>query len=479
MKLKKILAVLMAALICISALTVNVSAATKKSVKLNKSKITLEVGDSYTLKRTVTGFSKYTVQWSSSDKSVATVKSGGKVTAKKAGTATITMKLKGTDYKATCKVTVKKASKTSKKTTTTTTTKKTTTTTTTKKKTSSSGSAQAIVDKMTIGWNLGNTMDCYNCSWLSNKMDCETAWGNPKTTKAMIDTVKKAGFNTIRIPVSWNDHIDSNGKIDTKWLDRVQEIVDYACDNDMYIILNTHHENGWVKLDASKEKDTKKKLNYVWKQIATRFKDYDEKLLFEILNEPRTEGSAQEWNGGTSAEREVLNSLYQGAVDTIRSTGGNNKTRVIILTPYGANSGKSALSDLWLPENDNRIAVSVHAYSPYNVALNRNSSETKLTTSGKKEIDYNFSNINSVMLSKDVPVIMDEFGTINKSNTDDRIEIAKYYLSVAEKYGVPCVWWDNGTNCGPKDGEGFGLLNRNSLKWNYPDLVKALTSSVK
>ena len=479
MKLKKILAVLMAALICITAMAVNVSAASKKSVKLNKTKITLEVGDTYTLKKTVTGFSKYTGQWSSSDKSVATIKSGGKVTAKKAGTATITMKIKGTKYKASCKVTVKKASSSKKTTTTTKKTTTTTTTTTTKKTTTSSGSAQALVDKMTIGWNLGNTMDCYNCSWLSNKMDCETAWGNPKTTKSMIDTVKKAGFNTIRIPVSWNDHIDSSGKIDTKWLDRVQEIVDYAYDNDMYIILNTHHENNWVKLDASKEKETKKKLNYVWKQIATRFKDYDEKLLFEALNEPRTEGSAQEWNGGTSAEREVLNSYYQGFVDTVRATGGNNKTRVLILTPYCANNNRSALSDLWLPEDDNRIAVSVHAYSPYNVALNRNSPETKLTTNGKKEIDNIFSNINSVLLSKEIPVIMDEFGTMNKNNVEDRIEIAKYYLSVAEKYGVPCVWWDNGTNCLPKDGEGFGLLNRNTLKWNYPDLVKTLTSSVK
>ncbi len=266
MKIKKIFAVLLAALICISAMAVNVSAATKKSVKLNKSKITLVVGDSYTLKKTVTGFSKYTVQWSSSDKKVATVKSGGVVTAKKAGTTTITMKIKGTKYKATCKVTVKKANSSSKK--------NTTNKTTTKKTSSaSSGSAQAVIDKMTIGWNLGNTLDCVNCTWLNNKLDCETAWGNIKTTKAMIDAVKKAGFNTVRIPVSWNDHIDSNGKINTEWLDRVQEVVDYAYDNDMYVILNTHHENGWVKLDASKEKEVKKKFNYVWKQIATRFKN--------------------------------------------------------------------------------------------------------------------------------------------------------------------------------------------------------------
>lgn len=465
--LKKIAAVFFAALICISAVTANVSAAEKKSVKLAKSKITLEVGDSYTLKKTVTGFSKYILQWSTSDKSVVSIKKGGIITAKKAGTATITLKVKGTKYKSTCKVTVKKASSSSKKKTTKTTTS------------SSYKSAQELVDKMTIGWNLGNTLDCANCTWLSNKLDCETAWGNPKTTKAMIDAVKKAGFNTVRIPVSWGDHIDSNGNIDKKWLDRVQEVVDYAYDNNMFVILNSHHDNSWIKLDSSSQTNVTKKYKNLWKQIATRFKNYDEKLLFEGLNEPRTEGSKQEWNGGTAAERKVLNSLYKAFVETVRSTGGNNKTRVLILTPYGANSSTATLNDLWIPEDDDRIAVSVHSYSPYNVALNTSSAESKLTDSGKKEIDSVFSNINKSLLSKGVPVIMDEFGSINKSNTEDRIEIAKYYLSVAEKYGVPCVWWDNGTNCAPKDGEGFGLLNRKTLKWFYPELVEALVDSVK
>lgn len=464
--LKKIAAVFFAALICISAVTANVSAAEKKSVKLNKSKITLEVGDTYTLKRTVTGFSKYTLQWSTSDKSVATIKKGGIVTAKKVGTATITLKVKGTKYKATCKVTVKKASSSSKN--------------KQNKNTASSGykSAQELVDKMTIGWNLGNTLDCYGCSWLSNKLDCETAWKNPKTTKSMIDTVKKAGFNTIRIPVSWVDHIDSNGNIDKKWLDRVQEVVDYAYDNNMFIILNSHHDNDWIKLDSSSQKAVTKKYKNLWKQIATRFKDYDEKLLFEGLNEPRTIGSSKEWTGGTAAERKVLNSLYKTFVETVRSTGGNNKTRVLILTPYGANSSTETLKDLWLPEDDDRIAVSVHGYWPYMSAFDGNLSEKQLTNGGKKEIDDNFSNINKALLSKGIPVIMDEFGSINKENTEDRIEIAEYYLSVAEKYGIPCVWWDNGVAEANKS-ETFGILNRNTLKWHFPELVEALVDSVK
>lgn len=458
MKLKRISALVIAALMCAFILPVNAFAA-KKGITLSKTSASMTVGDTLTLKRTVTGFKKCTVQWSSSDKTVASV-SKGVVTAKKQGTAVITAKIKDTSYKASCKITVNKKSSGSG-------TKKTV-----------YKNAEELLSKITIGWNLGNTMDSVNCNWLTNKTDYETGWGNVKTTKAMIDEVKKAGFNTLRLPVSWGDHMDANGKIDKEWLDRVQEIVDYAYDNKMYVILNTHHENGWIKLDEANEKEVTKKFKYLWKQIADRFKDYDEKLLFEGLNEPRTEGSAKEWTGGTSAEYKVLNRLHKAFVNAVREGEGYNKTRFLIVTPYAASSAYSAMAGLEIPDDD-RIIVSVHAYLPYNVALNRGSADKALTDSYKREIDSVFSNIDKVFLSKGIPVIMDEFGTINKSNTKERIEIAKYYLSVSESSGVPCCWWDNGSDCGPEQGEGFGLLNRKKTEWFFPEIVKALTSSVK
>ncbi len=461
MKLKKIAAVLLTALICVLTVPVNAFAAEKKSVKLNKTSITMTVGSTYTLKRTVTGFKTGTLLWKSSDSSVASV-SKGKITAKKAGTAVISLTLKGTEYKAECKVTVKKKSDRSSN----------------SNATSQFKNAQDLVDKITVGWNLGNTLDSSNCTWLSNDVDYETGWGNVKTTKAMIDTVKKAGFNTIRIPVSWGDHMDASGNINKAWMDRVQEIVDYAYDNDMYIILNTHHDMGWIKLTEKDKKTVSAKFKNVWKQIAERFKDYDEKLSFEGMNEPRTEGSSMEWYGGTADERKVLNDLYKIFVDTVRASGGNNKTRFLILTPYGANSGYSAMADLDIPDDD-RIIVSVHAYLPYNMALNRYSDEKKLTDSGKREIENAFSNIDKVFLSRNIPVIMDEFGSINKSNTSERVKLVKYYLSTAEKYGVPCCWWDNGTISSPKEGEGFALLNRQTLKWYYPTIVDAIMDTVK
>lgn len=441
---------MLVSLLILTMLPMSASAA-KKGIKLNKTSLSLAVGESVTLTKTVTGYKKYTIQWSSSDKTVATV-SKGKITAKKEGTATITAKIKGTDYKAACKVTVTKKS--------------------------SAKTAEQTVADMKIGWNLGNTLDSANCTWLTNKLECETAWGNPKTTKAMITAVKKAGFNAVRIPVSWGEHIDSSGNIDKAWLDRVQEVVDYAYDNDMYVILNSHHDNSWIKLDAASEKEVTKKYKNLWKQIAERFKDYDEKLLFEGLNEPRTEGSAKEWSGGTSSEHKVLNKLYEAFVSAVRATGGNNKTRILIVAPYAASSSYTAMAALEVPDDD-RVIVSIHAYIPYNAAFNRGSNEKALSESGKGEIDTLFKNIDKLYLSKGIPAIIGEFGSVNKSNTKDRAEIAKYYVSTAKKYGVPCFWWDNGSNCEPSQGEGFGLLNRNTLEWFYPDIVKALVNSAK
>lgn len=468
MKLKRIFALLIAAVMMISLAAVNVSAAkTTKGVTLNKTSVGVTVGKYITLKPTVTGYKKYTLVWSTSDKSVATVAAGGKVTGKKAGTATITVKIRGTSYKASCKVTVKKASSAS-----------ITTTSATAKTTASSGNAMEFVQNIKIGWNLGNTLDSTG-SWISGgPTNYETAWGNVVTTEDMIKTVKNAGFNAVRIPTTWGDHVDSNNKIDEAWMKRVKEVVDYAIDNDMYVILNLHHENAWLKLTDKEKTAAQKKFKAVWEQICKTFKNYDEHLIFEAMNEPRTEGSAQEWNGGTAAEREIVNEYNQIFVDTVRASGGSNKTRYLMVTPYAASSSPTALKALKVPDDD-RVIVSVHAYTPYNMALNRWSDEKTFTSSGKNEVDYLMKNINDIFISKGQAVIIGEFGSMNKENEAERVKLAKYYVSEAKKIGVPCFWWDNGTKCAPSEGEGFGLLDRKTLKWWFSDLVKALTSAAK
>ena len=459
MRLKRITALFLAVLTCVFALTAGVSAAEKKGIKLDRNKVTVAVGETCTLKPSLVGYKKATVQWSSSDKSVATVKKGV-VTAKKAGTAKITVKIKDTDYKAVCTVTVtdKKSDKKQ-----------------SSEKTFASG--KELTAKMGVGWNLGNTLDSIG-TWINGDLEHETAWGNVKTTKAMIDAVKKAGFKTVRIPVSWGEHMDANGKVNSVWMDRVQEVVDYAYDNGMYVILNTHHDNSWIKLNEKDEKAVSKKYKYLWQQIAERFKDYDERLIFEGLNEPRTEGSAKEWSGGTAAEHEVLNRYYKVFVSAVRGKGGYNKTRYLMIAPYAASSSYSAMAALEIPDDD-RIIVSVHSYSPYSIALDTNSKDNTFTENGKREIDSVFSNIDKAFTSKGIPVIMGEFGTLNKSNTAERVKVAEYYVSAAKKYGIPCVWWDNGSIVQASGSEGFGLLDRSKVEWYYSDIVKALVNSAK
>lgn len=458
MKFKRLISLIISAVMMITLCSTAVFAA-KKGVSLNKTSAAVTVGKSITLKPTVTGVKNYTLQWSTSDKTIATVSKSGKVTGVKAGNVTVTVKVKDTKYKASCKVTVKKSASASSD--------------TAKKQISSSGDAMSFVKNIKIGWNLGNTLDCTG-SWINGDLAHETAWGNPATTEEMIKAVKKAGFNAVRIPTSWGEHLDSKNNINKEWLDRVQTVVDYAYKNDMYVILNTHHETEWV-VPSKDSKEISNRFTSIWKQISERFKDYDEHLIFEGLNEPRTVGSAKEWSGGTAEERKVINKYNKLFVETVRKSGGNNKLRYLMITPYGANSDGSAINDLEVPDDD-RIIISVHAYLPYSMALDTNSKTSAFTDNDKQVIDSMFKRLNDRFISKGIPVIVGEFGSVNKKNDDERAKLAKYYVSAAKNAGVPCFWWDNGND---GSGEAFLLLNRKTLKIDHDKIVKALMEGLK
>ncbi len=453
MNFKKIISLIMSAVMVVMLCSTTVFAA-KKGISLNKTSASVTVGKSITLKPTVTGVKNYTLQWSTSDKKVATVSKSGKVTGVKAGSVTVTVKIKDTKYKASCKVTVKKSASSSGN--------------TSKNTISSSGDALDFVKNIKIGWNLGNTLDCTG-SWINGDLAHETAWGNPKTTEEMIKAVKKAGFNAVRIPTSWGEHLDSNNNINKVWLDRVQTVVDYAYKNDMYVILNTHHETDWI-IPSKDSKEMSERFTSIWKQIADRFKDYDEHLIFEGLNEPRTVGSANEWNSGTAEERQVLNKYNKLFVDIVRKSGGNNKLRYLMIPTYAAGTAAAAVDELEIPKDD-RIIVSVHAYLPISMALDENSSVKTFTNANKTEIDNLMKTLNDKFLKKGVPVIIGEFGSVNKKNEAERTKLADYYVKAAGKYGIPCFWWDDGGN--------FQLLDRKTLKFKFENVLKALMDAVK
>ena len=327
--------------------------------------------------------------------------------------------------------------------------------------------ALELTSNIRIGWNLGNTLDATGGQGLYQ----EQSWGNPKTTTELIQAVKDAGFNAIRIPTTWEKQMDENNVINEEWLARVQEIVDYAYDLDMYVILNMHHEE-WCQPYPDKEAEIAEKLSASWTQIAERFKDYDEHLIFEGMNEPRWKNTAFEWNGGNDEGRQVVNRLNKTFVDTVRATGGNNQYRFLMVCPYAANSSESALSALEIPDDD-RLIVSVHAYIPYSFALQIPGSDKWLATKPNctREIDELAEVLNRLFISKGQAVIIGECGAMNRNNEEYRAQWAEYYFGKFREIGVPCFWWDNGAFT---SGETFGLFDRYANTVRYPVLLEAM-----
>lgn len=318
-------------------------------------------------------------------------------------------------------------------------------------------SPSEITEAINVGWNLGNTFDSYNTS--KTGLSTETSWGNLKTTEEMIKDVKVAGFNAVRIPVTWGEHMDGN-VIQTEWLDRVQEVVDYAYNNDMFVILNMHHDDYiWFNPTDEEYQNDSQKLCAIWEQISERFRDYGDRLLFEGMNEPRTIESEKEWAGGTPEERAVINKYEQDFINTVRASGGNNSERTLIITSYAASAETVAIDDITIPDDKN-IIVSVHYYAPWKFS---EGIDSDFTDEGKTELDNKFAELRQKFIDKGTPVIIGEFGCVNATDIETRAEYYQYYISSAKANGIKCFVWDNGKASGESS---FGIFNRGNLSWN-------------
>ncbi len=349
--------------------------------------------------------------------------------------------------------------------------------------------AMAFVRDMEIGWNLGNTFDASDCNWVSDELEYESAWCGTKTTKELISEIRNAGFKTIRIPVSWHNHIDADYNISEAWMSRVEEVVGWAYDEGMYIIINVHHDNSdkyeypsYDKMDQSK-----KYLTKIWTQIADRFADYDEHIIFETMNEPRQVGKDHEWwidDVESDVAKECfdcINKLNQTVVDTIRANGkGYNSSRYIMVPGYCASPNFEIIDAFVLPDDsgasaENRIIVSAHAYTPYNFALNQDKSQGATDDfdifegNGTGDVDWFMGELYSKFVSKGTPVVIGEFGALDKGNLESRMQWTAYYIATAKLYGMTAVFWDN--NAYKTDGENFRLIDRASLSWTFPELV--------
>lgn len=340
--------------------------------------------------------------------------------------------------------------------------------------------AAAAAGNITVGWNLGNALD--SCGeWIGlytegKPENYETAWGNPVTTKELITAVKNAGFNAVRVPVTWGEHIDGNGNIDEEWLDRVQQVVDYVISQDLYCVLNVHHDagaDGWLEASADCFKNSSKKFAGLWENIAVRFREYDDRLIFEGFNEMLD--SKNSWgNAQESDAYKAVNDFNQLFVDTVRATGGNNAERNLMVQVYSGSCSEKALEGFVLPKDsaENHLIIQTHNYDPQGFTANDATWTTMTDEWGsdaeKAYFDELFQRLSRFSKEQGAPLIIGEFGACYKGNESSRKLYAEYFVKAARERGIKCFWWDTGD---------MALFDRSAAKVKYPAIVEALTKN--
>lgn len=371
-------------------------------------------------------------------------------------------------------------------------------------------SATEWCQQIKAGWNLGNSLESSPSGTNTESLDitwkaeydtnAETAWGNPKTSKELIDAVKAAGFNAVRIPVRWSWHIkDPNTmEISQDWLTRVKEVVDYCIQNDMYVILNTHHDKWLESQPVSNKRDqNNNKLKSLWTNIAKYFADYDEHLAFAGTNEVHIKDN---WGAPTQENLTVQNSYNDTFVKAVRATGGKNKYRQLIIQTYVCNPSFGLDNKLVIPQDPtaNRLSVEFHFYAPYNYC---NTDKNIYYYWGKKYKDMGkdvcpdgdeeylndfFDNVARQWYNKGLGVVIGEYGVTDHYTTaekDQMRECAQYYyetyMTYARKHGFAAFVWDNGTRGTGSGNEKFGIFNRSDKTVFLQHVVDGIMAGAK
>ena len=365
--------------------------------------------------------------------------------------------------------------------------------------------AQEAVTNMGVGWNLGNTLEAHakkpnpdiDSYWGQEGLESENDWGQPNTKPEVFKMMKEAGFGAIRIPVTWYNHMDKDGNVNAEWMARVKQVVDYALAEGLYCIINVHHDTGadeagthvsWIKAEGANYEKNKSKFEKLWLQIATKFKDYDQKLLFESYNEMLDKFSS--WNYATSNKSggyneteamdayKAINDYAQSFVNVVRGTEGNNGVRNLVVNTYGACCGgkwgsnelpMGPIREMKLPDDvtSNHLIFQIHSYpglKPNNLAAIK----TQVTTM--------MSDLKTILAAKGAPVIVGEWGTLNddsdvnyNNNKTNYLDFCKHFVTEAKNNGIITFYW-----MGLSDGS-----NRSLPVFHQPDLAETIVKAYR
>jgi len=333
---------------------------------------------------------------------------------------------------------------------------------------------------MGAGWNLGNALEA---------IGGETAWGNPAATQALLDAVRDAGFQTVRIPVSWKQYADAADTISPAWMARVAEVVGYARKAGLYALINIHWDGGWMQPTRARQAEANARITRFWTQIAGHFQAHDDTLLFAGTNEVMVEGDY----GRPSAEHvEVQNGFNQAFVNAVRATGGNNARRHLVVQGFNTNIDHT-LDFAVLPADParDRLMMEVHYYDPYDFTLNEKSAVWQWgagTTDPKAaqawadeaHVDAQFGKMKARFVDRGIPVILGEFGAIRRSEHPGaeayRLAWDGYVARAAWANGMVPIYWDAGA---ARENHSMGLFDRASGTQVYPKIIRALVGAVR
>lgn len=333
--------------------------------------------------------------------------------------------------------------------------------------------ADEMVAEMGTGWNLGNTMDGH-----TGFTPLETLWQPYVTTKGLMTAVHDAGFNTVRVPITWGNMIDDeNGyAINEQWMARVQEIVDYCVSQDMYCIINIHHDGaeqtGWLRVGAEDLGPVKEKFAAVWKHIAERFRDYDEHLIFESMNEVTGPDNT---DAGIKKDMQVIMELNQIFVDTVRATGGNNAQRWLSVPGRYTNivnTTNEAYGFEMPTDVAGHLFLAVHDYD-WLFGLAENMTNRTYSEKAAQNLEANMQKL-SRFIDAGYPVILGEYGAIDKNNTSERVYYLEAVNYMCKKIGIVPVLWDAGAfnHEDPEKADFcFTIIRRDTYELMYPELT--------
>lgn len=324
-------------------------------------------------------------------------------------------------------------------------------------------SLQDYVRDMQPGWNLGNSLDARGS---------ETVWGNPTTTQQMIQAIADSGFKSIRIPITWKHRMGNapDYKIRESFLERVQEVVDWSLEADLYVMINLHHDTDWIMDMPTKHDEVLARYEAAWVQITQYFQDYSHKLMFEGINEPRFD---HDWGRDTPEYFALLETLNTSFHTIVRNSGGNNATRPIVLSTLTSAASQARMNELLKTIealDDERIIATIHYYGFWPFSVNVGGA-TKFYPEAHRDIIDTFDRIHRTFTAKGIPVIVGEYGLLGFDKSLETIqhgEVLKFFEFVTH-YGqekdLTLMLWDNGQH-----------FDRRALTWRDEALISIIQS---